>query len=299
VKAFFLAGPTATGKTAVAHALAREMDLPILSTDSMLVYRGMDIGTAKPSRKERAGISYLGINLVDPDASFSTGDYIRAVKGCCDTCIATGGTGLYIKALCNGLDELPRGNPERRTALEVLEVRQLQDLLRELDPDWLAAMADPLNPRRLVRAIELAEAGIPRPTALAELARVPVVALSMDREHLRERIAQRVDLMYGQGFIEEVHALRRRFPTWSLSAEQAIGYAEAIAVLNGTLSLVEAKDQTVRRTRKLAKRQITWLNNQFDIHWVEIMPEDNPAETATRVRGLWEQRGPLPICEGP
>lgn len=298
MKAFFLAGPTATGKTAVAHALAREMDLPILSTDSMLVYRGMDIGTAKPSREERDGISYLGINLVDPDTSFSTGDYLRSVKGRFDTCIATGGTGLYIKALCNGLEELPPGTPQRRAALEVLEVPQLQDLLRELDPEWLSAMADPLNPRRLVRAIELAEAGIPRPTALAELPRLPVVALSMDREHLRERIVQRVDLMYGQGFIEEVRALRTRFPVWSVTAEQAIGYAEAIDVLNGTLSLAEAKDQTVRRTKRYAKRQTTWLNNQFDIHWVEITPEDNPTETATRVRDLWRQQGPLPICEG-
>jgi tRNA dimethylallyltransferase len=104
--------------------------------------------------------------------------------------------------------------------------------------------------------------------------------------------------MYEHGFIEEVRALRTRFPVWSVTAEQAIGYAEAIDVLNGTLSLAKAKDKTVRRTKRYAKRQITWLNNQFDIHWVEITPEDNPTETATRVRDLWLQQGPLPICEG-
>jgi tRNA dimethylallyltransferase len=297
VKAFILAGPTAVGKTAVAHALARQMKLPILSTDSMLVYRGMDIGTAKPSLSERGGIPYFGIDLVDPDTAFSTGDYLRAVTGSCETCIATGGTGLYIKALSMGLEELPQGDPDRRAALEAMELPALQDLLRSLDAVWLAEIADPQNPRRLVRAIELAEAGVPRPKAFVNQPRVALVGLSMDRDLLRERIALRVDQMMAHGLVEEVRELRTRFPVWSSTAEQAIGYAEVIQLIEGTLSMKDAVQRIVNRTRQYAKRQKTWFNNQFELTKVEIHPEDDPEETALKVRAYWERTGPVPICE--
>jgi tRNA dimethylallyltransferase len=298
MKAYLLAGPTAVGKTALTQSFAEELGISILSTDSMQVYRGMDIGTAKPTTEERGNVIYHGIDLVDPDTRFSAGDYLRAVNNSIAddaTVLATGGTGLYLKALAIGLDEMPDANPALRAQLESLYeadgLAALQAELKKRDATWLAEMPDPENARRLVRAIELAEAGIERPQRHSAQPKLSIPGLTIERPVLHERIAQRVGMMFDQGLLAEVEHLRTTFPIWSSTAAQAIGYAEAIAVLDGEMTVDEAKEKIAIRTRQYAKRQFTWLNNQFDVVWVDVT--DHPAQ---KLRAYWEAHGPVELA---
>ena len=298
MNAYLLAGPTAVGKTAIAQQLAEQLAISVLSTDSMQIYRGMDIGTAKPTEAERGDVPYFGLDLVDPDERFSTGDYVRSMVNSIpkeSTVLAAGGTGLYLKALVYGLDDLPDANPALRAEMEALHeaegVMALQVELGRRDGAWLEYVVDQENPRRLIRAIELATAGVPPPVKHAGLPKIALPGLQMDRAVLRERIALRVEQMFTQGLIEEVSALRTKFPTWSSTAEQAIGYAEIFQLLDGESSIDEAKERITIRTRQYAKRQMTWLNNQFDVHWVAA----GDADAALQVRRYWETQGPVEL----
>jgi len=284
--AFFLVGPTAVGKSAVAQHLAEQRSASILSADSMLIYRGMDIGTAKPTVAERGDVPYYGVDLAEPDESFSVWDYRRhALEALAalpegEELIVTGGTGLYVKSLIHGLEDRPGGDAalrtewERRLADE--GIGALQDAVRRAAPERFEALADKENPRRLIRALEAA--GAPHAVPSWTSAEEPVVVgLSMEPELLNARIAQRVEEMYAQGLMEEVTRLLERDRPLSETARQAIGYAEAIELIEGQATQAEAVERTIIRTRRLAKRQRTWFRHQANVDWLEVAPESDVA----------------------
>jgi tRNA dimethylallyltransferase len=301
--AYFLAGPTAIGKTALAHLLAVQNQWPILSADAMLVYRGMDIGTAKPTAAERAGIpAYGGLDLVTPDQRFSVGAYLAAAHRFLSTLpadqpvLVVGGTGLYIKALLLGLDPMPAVDDETRAWAEALYARAglvgIQQACRDLAPDRFAALDDPQNPRRVLRALELARMGVPYEGVWAQAHPAgTVVLMERNRTQLTERIEQRVDQMWAGGLIEEVRDLQKAYPEWSDTAAKAIGYQEARAVLAGECAEGEARAQIIRRTRKLARKQSTWFRHQAAAHSVSCDGREL-ADVAAEVLSYWRTHGP-------
>ncbi len=302
--AYVLVGPTAIGKTAVAAHLAREDGLTLLSADSMNVYRGMSVGTAKPAPGEVPPLGYAGLDLAAPSEEFSTGDYLEhARRAAADAASAgrplavVGGTGLYIKALLSGLERTVRPTPMVRDAVRELFERDgvegLQAALRIESPDHWEALQDPSNPRRLMRALELARMDLAPPAdwRSTQGAAAQVVGLDMDRTALRHRIYERVQQMYQDGLVEEAQSLRAAGGL-SETARQAIGYAEAFALLDGRLSREEAIYRTVVRTCQLAKKQGTFFRNQIPVHWIEVRSDDAVETVADRVRAGWRSTGP-------
>lgn len=304
LNAWFLVGPTAVGKTAVAHRLAERLEATLISADSMLVYKEMDIGTAKPSPAERGSLVYWGLDLTTPDHSFSVGDYLRAVHGQCatstDRVIVVGGTGLYVDALVRGITSQPAVDSAERARLEALfesgGVAALQHDLEQKAPGRLAELADPKNPRRLIRAIELAGQGIVSASMMKrDQVRPRYTGLRMEPGDLAIRIEERVRTMYRQGLLEEASALRRRYPHISETAKQAIGYAEAWAALDGKMTTDEAMSVTALRTRQLAKRQLTWFRHQAEMTWVDAKPGASITDTVASVQAQWELHGTTPL----
>jgi len=313
--AWILAGATATGKTAVAQILAEQLGCAILSADAMLVYRGMDIGTAKPSAPERGAVPYFGLDLVTPAETFSTGLWLADARRAFETAgtlsravrdnppasslIVAGGTGLYIKALTDGLAGVAADPAARAHWQELFKREGLAALQRELAeraPGALASLADPSNPRRIIRALEHVEArGGPPEHWKRDTSAASIAVLRLHREQLHARIKRRVADMFRQGLVDEVRALRRSYPAWSTTASQAIGYAEACALLDGALTQAEAAERIVIRTRQLAKRQETWFRHQAQAVWIDIEEADPPARIAQRVHGVWRQYGSTPV----
>jgi len=307
--AWILAGATATGKSAVCQLLAERLGLNILSADAMLVYRGMDIGTAKPAAGERGGVAYFGIDLVTPDQPFSTGAWLDSVRNVLKHCatadksaatlIVTGGTGLYLRALTSGIDS-EAVCPERRSFwqnyLAEHGLAALQSELRQRLGDAEFQPAELLNPRRIIRALEHLEISgrLPDSWRMEDL-RPPVVALRMPRAQLHARISQRVKQMFAAGLLDEVRELSELYPQWSATASQAIGYQEALAVLRGNLSKDEAIERITIRTRQLAKRQETWFRHQQNTLWCEIEASDCVEATAEKVLHLWRTYGKTPL----
>ena len=297
-----LAGPTACGKSQVAHHLALQEGWPVLSADAMLVYRGMDIGTAKPSPDWRAQAVYGGIDCVTPDQPFSVGAWLEVARAFLAAqprelpVLLVGGTGLYIKGLLQGLDPMPPVDPALRREVEALYAGQglpgLQAACAALDPERYAALRDPANPRRLMRLWELARMGVPAARVWDRPSPIHGVGLEMERETLDQRIAQRVDAMYEGGLLEEVRRLQAAWPVWSATAGQAIGYREAVAVLAGGLTEAEARAETVRRTRRYARRQRTWFRHQLTLETVELSAADPVEAVVDRVRAGWRVNGP-------
>jgi tRNA dimethylallyltransferase len=293
-----LAGATATGKTALCQIIAERENCSILSADSMLVYKDMDIGTAKPTPAERNAVSYYGIDLATPDQNFSTGIWLQSARqSLADSAgdlIVTGGTGLYIKALTSGLDSTAVDPHLREKWEKIWQTDGIQALQRELRCR-LGSSADPIsnetNPRRLIRAlVHLDECG-ELPTNWQVAPKPAIVALTMPRAQLHRRIRRRVERMFAQGLIDEVRHLRERYPCWSETARAAIGYHEATAVLNGELTENEAIERICARTRQLAKRQETWFRHQFATHWCQIDEGDSLEQTAAKVLELWHEYG--------
>lgn len=292
----FLVGPTAAGKTGVAHCIARSKALPILSIDSMLVYQGMDIGTAKPSLSDRQGISYYGIDLVSPDVDFSIQQfysYVQCViRETAGPIIVCGGTGLYAKALTEEFDAGTAPDASFRLEWEAAVrdrgVGPLQDELKRIAPEAYAALKDPANPRRLIRALERARVGV-APADSWDTARKPVLTgLDSEPGRLKERIEQRVDRMFDGGLVEEVQGLLAKYGTMSRTAMQAIGYAEVIAMLGGEITEREARDRAKARTRQLAKKQRTWFRHQAEVEWIDADSGDGEA-LAAKVVESWRR----------
>ena len=303
-RAFFLVGPTAAGKSAVAQFLAEREQCPILSADSMLVYRGMDIGTAKPSPGERARVVYGGLDLANPDQLFNVGQYIEHARDflCREIPrqtqpIVTGGTGLYVKCLTEGLSPLPAADPTLRawaeTILEKDGIETLQQALKERDAARYEALRDKNNPRRLIRALELAGCGNGR--TWSSTPSVPVIGLKVDRDRLAGNILNRVRGMYESRLLDEVDRLLASYPSLSPTASQAIGYAEAIAVRKGDMTVDGAMARTAARTRQLAKRQMTWFSRQANVVWISVGRNSTIEELAGQVLAKWKQYGPTPV----
>ncbi|MFH0907962.1 MAG: tRNA (adenosine(37)-N6)-dimethylallyltransferase MiaA [bacterium] len=298
--AFVLAGPTAVGKTDVAHVLARDYTCDILSADSMLVYRGMEIGTAKPTPDQRLEVNYWGVDVVTPYREFSAGDYLRHARICFATqtrpspLIVVGGTGLYIKALTEGLDEVSGADEGFRRRVGAWSVERLREELRRVDPGRLARLSDPANPRRLIRALELSAAGTVFRSLGNHGKQCPIVGIRMEKKALDARIRARVEAMFARGLVEEARKIREAGPM-SRTAMQAIGYTEAYDLLDGRCIEAQAVERIVIRTRQLAKRQMTWFRNQATVLWVDVEPGMAAADVARKVDLLWKEHGPATL----
>lgn len=280
-----LSGPTASGKTGVAMALARLLPLEIVSADSMQVYRGMDIGTAKPAPAERAEIPHHLIDVADPDDPYSAGRFvaeaeeaIRKIRSRGRHPLLVGGTGLYLRALIRGLDPLP-SDPGVREGLarrwEEEGGEALHAALRRDDPA-AARKIHPSDRLRVLRALEIATiTGAPassRRTAWeggAGRYRVLFFALRTGREELHRRIEERADGMIRAGLVEEVRGLLSRGFGPGLRSMDALGYRHILSHLLGGVPLEEAVRELKRDTRRYAKRQLTWLAAEEAVRWVE------------------------------
>ncbi len=285
-------GPTASGKSAVALAVAEQLgNTELLSIDSMQVYRGMDIGTAKPSPAERARVPHHLLDLVEPSCDYTVAEfqceYRLAVADIAERgnrAILVGGTGLYHRAVIDDLD-LPGEWPAIRSGLlaeaDLLGPGPLHARLAVLDPP-AAAKIEPTNTRRIVRALEVCE-GSGRPFSsfgpgLDVYPPSPIVQIGLrwDRDVLAARIEQRVHAMLDAGLVDEVRTLRAA--GLSRTAAQALGYKEILAHLDGAQSLSESVEQVVVRTRQFAVRQLRWFQRDPRIRWVDIA-DDPVAES--------------------
>jgi tRNA dimethylallyltransferase len=277
-----LVGPTASGKSEAAMALSRRLGAEIVSVDSMLVYRGMDVGTAKPTPAERTGVSHHLVDVAEPEEPFSVARYQQLARAVVDgidarglRVLLVGGSGLYFRAIVDEL-EFPATDPDARDELwaeaGVLGPDRLYERLAELDP-VAAARIEPSNVRRTVRALEVAAVtGRPFSSYADRWARYPdervrAAGIDVPREVLARRIEARVRAMVDAGLLDEVRELLDRGLFGWLTASRAIGYAEFARHLRGEMTLADASAQTVRRTKELARRQMVWYRRDPRIRW--------------------------------
>jgi tRNA dimethylallyltransferase len=286
--AFLLMGPTGAGKSALALDLARMFPLEIISVDSAQVYRGMDIGTAKPDLETRRAIPHHLIDIRDPTTSYSAGEFVRDASQAMEAVwrrgrqpLLVGGTMLYFHALSAGIAQLPEANLRVRDQIDAqaaaLGWAAVHEELARVDPA-AAARIHVNDPQRIQRALEVYRVtGQPitrlqqnREAAFSGATVREFVLAPLDRKHLHARIEARFEAMLAAGFLEEVRALRQRS---DLSAEhpsmRAVGYRQAWKFLAGECHLDEAKQQVVAATRQLAKRQLTWLRRRQSAAWFD------------------------------
>jgi tRNA dimethylallyltransferase len=284
-------GPTAVGKSRIAVDLALRFGGEVISGDSIQVYRGFDVGTDKPGPETRRGVPHHLIDIVGPEVQFTAADFVRealaaarAVAGRGGLPIVAGGTGLYIKALCDGLFPGPGRDPVLRAALEA-EAREkgLEALFRRLeavDPEYAAKIRG-RDRVRIIRALEVhAATGRPisehfRATESPVKGRTVVrLGLRLEREALYARIDQRVDRMFARGLVDEVRGLLARSVPESAPPFRALGYSHVLRHLRGEIGCDEAAALTKTDTRHYAKRQMTWFRKMADIAW--FSPDDGP-----------------------
>jgi tRNA dimethylallyltransferase len=291
-----IVGPTASGKSALALAVARDQGGEIVSCDSLQVYRGLDIGSAKATAAERREIPHHLLDVVDPDQEFSAADYARLARTAVADILArgrlpivAGGTGLYLRALRRGLFAGPSRDTDLRRRLErVAEKRgdaSLHRLLARVDPEG-AARTSPRDRVRVVRALEVYRAtGRPLSahhrddTPAPEDWRWLVIGLDRPRDELRAAVEARTQAMFDAGLLEETRALLARYPG-DVRPLRAIGYRQAGAVVRGEAAAVEAQRDIVKETMRYAKRQMTWFRHQEDARWCA-------AAEARRAIGEW------------
>lgn len=295
-----LTGPTASGKTAVGIELARRIDAEIISLDSMAVYRGMDIGTAKPSAIERDAIVHHLIDVVDPWEEFSVAQYlslaetaVREIRGRGRQPLFVGGTPLYLKALLRGLFSGPAADWDYRSQLEEVVERsgsaELHRRLAEVDP-VAAAKLHPNDARRLIRALEVyyytgrpiseQQQQFDKPASADSR---PVFVLDWPREELYRQIDERVDAMFAAGLVDEVRRLLAAGHPLSRTAAQAVGYREVIAHLAGQVDLSTTIELVKRHTRQFAKRQLTWFRSLPECRWIAVKPPFDPQSIAAEI----------------
>ena len=286
-KLIVIAGPTASGKTALAVELARRLDTEIISGDSMLVYKGLDIGTAKPGKKEMGGIRHHLIDILDAGASFNVTDFINLAKPVITLLnqqgripILAGGTGLYIKSLVEGYQfNETSGDPEYRESLQRLAEEKgreyVFDMLRKVNPD-AAERLHINNFRRIIRALEVYHLGgeqISEEKASELAYDVFAIGLGWERSVLYERINRRVEIMMEQGLYNEVEGLLKNGISDSCQSMKGIGYKELLPAVRGEISLDEAADKIKQNTRHFAKRQLTWYRKMPYIRWYDAQAE--------------------------
>lgn len=281
-------GATATGKSAIAMCLARELDGEIVNADALQVYRGLDIGTAKPTAEMRREVRHHLLDILEPSEVFSAGEFARRARAVIadverrgKTAVLAGGSGFYLRALLQGLSPLPRSDPEIRRALEERLRRAglpaLYEELRELDPETAARLA-PGDRQRILRALEVARgSGRPlsdwirsQPMGAAPLAAVKI-GLTLPRSILYDRIADRVQQMVLRGWVAEVEGLLSRGVEPGAPAFQAIGYRQIVRHVLGSWSLETALEETIRATRRYAKRQETWFRKEGGVRWIPAL----------------------------
>jgi tRNA dimethylallyltransferase len=291
-------GPTATGKTALAVELARRLGGEVVNADSMQLYRGMDIGTAKPTAEERGGVPHHVLDLWHVREAASVAEYARTARETIDRLRAdgvvpllVGGSGLYVRAVLDDL-EFPGTDPVLRARLEAELAAEgpaaLHARLAGVDPAAAAAVL-PSNGRRIVRALEVVElTGRPfRATLPAPRPHYPAVVLGLDRDaaELDERVRTRVDRMWAAGFVAEVEALAADGLREGPTASRALGYAQVLDQLAGTLRADEAREATVRTTRRFVRRQRSWFRRDAAVRWLDAGAPDLLDE-AVRAAGV-------------
>ena len=302
-----IAGPTASGKTALAVALAKELSGEVVSCDSMQIYRRMDIGTAKPTIDEMQGIPHHMIDVAEPDEDFSVSRYCNLARPIVEdivsrgkTAIIAGGTGLYMDSLIQGNDFAPFPSTGVREKLEqearAQGIQVLYDRLAAIDPE-AAGRLHLSDQKRIIRALEVyLETGetITEHNRKTQLLppRFSPIWLGLDfenRAELYERIDRRVGIMLEQGLIGEIQGLLSSGIPEKCTAMQAIGYKEFVAALNGECTLEEAADQVRQSSRRYAKRQLTWFRRNKSIHWLTRKPGQDREEILTQARQLLQE----------
>jgi tRNA dimethylallyltransferase len=297
-------GATAAGKSDLAVAIARELGGEVINTDSMQLYRGMDIGTAKLTEDERGGIPHHLLDIWEVTETASVAEYQRLARAEIDRLLAAGrppvlvgGSGLYVRAAIDEM-EFPGTDPVVRARLEA-EAEQvgpavLHARLAELDPAAAAAIL-PSNGRRIVRALEVIEltgrpftASLPSNTAVYPAVQIGV---ELPRPELDERITLRVDRMWQAGLLDEVRALEARGLREGLTAGRALGYQQVLAHFSGECTEEEARAETVRATKRFARRQESWFRRDDRIHWLARPAGADPAELLERSLELIAKAG--------
>lgn len=295
-----IVGPTASGKSTIAHQVARRLgDIEIVTVDSMQVYRGMNIGTAKPSSAEQREVAYHLLDIVDPSEEFSLKafqqaafDALAQIEARNNRPLLVGGTGLYLRAIVDRLD-IPGRYPVIRQALD--ENPDLAELYRDLcDRDPVAAhRIEPGNRRRIVRALEVC-IGSDRPFSSFgdgferyEDTDWDVVALHVETEVLNKRIEQRYADQLANGFLDEIMSLRQRGAPLSRTASQALGYRQLGAHLDGTVSRSDAIEAAIAATRRFARRQRSWFRRDPRLEWIDITADAHRANVVDELVARW------------
>ena len=277
---YVLLGPTAVGKTELALQMAEELGSPILNCDSRQIFRGMEIGTAAPTKAQQQRVRHYFIGTHDIGDYYSAAQYEQDVLSLIDklgsshqSLLLTGGSMMYLDAVCNGIDDIPSVDAEVRETLrhrlEGGEIDEMRNELRLLDPDYYHS-ADTRNPKRVVHALEVCyTSGRPYSSFLTKERkprpfRIVKIGLRRERQELFERINRRVDMMIGEGLLDEV---RRLYPLRKENALNTVGYKELFRYLDGEWELPFAVEKIKKNTRDYAKKQMTWFAHDSEIQW--------------------------------
>jgi len=307
IDCWYLTGTTASGKTDIGLELAVLLDAEIISMDSMTLYRGMDIGTAKPTAEQRRLVPHHLLDVVDPAEDYSVSEYVDAVRRTIaeirergHEVLFVGGTPLYLKALLRGILEGPPADWEFRRQIEeelkTVSLALLHERLQQVDP-LSAAKLHPNDKRRIIRALEVYhltgqpishlqtqfDEGLPADQC-------KVFALSWPRPRLHDRINARVDRMFAAGFVDEVRGLLERFGSLSRTASQAVGYREVIEHVQGHREMDETVEAVKARTRQFARRQETWFRSLSECRAVMLDARVNDREMAGRIAEMGRER---------
>jgi tRNA dimethylallyltransferase len=290
-----IAGPTAVGKSAIALQFAEQLGGEIISVDSMQVYRGLDIGTAKPSSAERARVPHHLISICDLTDSFDAAQFARLAHRAVSEIqsrdrvpILCGGTGLYFKAFLDGLAEAPSADAKLRAELEATPLENLLAELRERDPVAYEKI-DRKNPRRIIRAVEVIRltgkpfSEVQSPRSKVQGQKPEFFCFTRSSDDLRKRVDARVDAMFARGLVDETRELLKRGLEQNKTAMQAIGYRQVVEHLRGDRSLKETIELVKVRTRQFAKRQLTWFRRQLDPEWIELKPDESLEKIAQKI----------------
>lgn len=307
-KIVLIAGPTGVGKTASSVILAKKMNTEIISCDSMQIYKGMDIGTAKVTETEADGVIHHMTDVINPDESFSVCDYVsmampivRDINERGKIPLLVGGTGLYADSLIKGIEfskEAPSDEPYRREMEKQAEEKgneYIHGILRAVDPET-AENIHPNNVKRVIRALEYYHVSGRRISDYnRETQSIPSpydsvrIYLTRDRENMYRRIDERVDMMIKGGLVDEVKSLIDRGFTKSATAMQALGYKEIVSYLTGEITLPEAIEKIKTDTRHYAKRQLTWFRRDKDGIWLDLDTVSSPARAAEKCHEIIER----------